>query len=321
MKKTLLLSLAALSSLMASGNLHKEVAVTAGYNKFDGASLMENAAFFGIRGTIYENEVNKYGLQVGYEGSSGVDYAQSGQTTSVHRFFTHLIADGEEEYNVVPYLLLGLGYEYLSDEIKGEPSQGFADAGIGFKYCIDEHFNLALETRAIGKLDTRDLDFNANLALGYMFGGERRDKFKPIVAFEKEKETTVPKSIVPKTTINVIHAPMVQPTPQIDEVTALVNEIDTNAKPIVTAQTSTNAVDATVVNSGDYYVQMAALASTPTQPLVQQLSDKGYLNTIVYPRDDANLVLVGPYSSHKEAQKAKAALKHIRRDAFIYRMQ
>ena len=324
MKKSIVtLSLLA-TTLFATDAMRSEVDLTLGYNKFDSASILENATLFGIRGTIYENEVNKYGLQVGYEGTAGIAYEKMypKKETDLHRFLTHLVIDGEEEYHVTPYLFLGGGYEYLSDEIKGEPSQGFVDLGIGFKYHLNDLFKILLETRAIGKVDTRDLGLNATLGIGYIYGMGYQPKLEPIRALDKED---VSEKIVPQTVIKEIKVPMKQTTNQLDELAVVVNENEIDDKVMAVAEVDLPSIkkgySEDALFAGDYYVQMAALEKTPTQPLVDQLADHGFDNTLVYPRGDINLVLVGPFEEKSEAIKAQRVLKSIRSDAFIYRVK
>ncbi len=326
MKKIILtLSLITITSLVASDSLKTEVALTAGYNKFDSASSMENASLFGIRATVYENEVNMYGLQVGYECSTGIEYANEVIKTDLHRVFTHLVVDGEEEYDVTPYLFLGLGYEYLSDEIKGEPSQGFVDLGLGFKYFLDKNFNILLETRAVGKFDTRDLDLTTNLGLGYRFGGKYSAKPEPIIALDAHKKSMdIP---VPATKISIVDIPRIEvPSYQYpEEVSEMTidrgEKVSTYHDTVPTATTPSVSYEEEVIVSGDYYVQMAAYNSTPTQPLIDTLAAQGYENTLVYPRGESNLVLVGPFMDRDEALRMKNALRSIRSDAFIYKMK
>ncbi len=329
MKKTIIaLSLIAITSLVASEAFKTEVALTAGYNKFDSASKMENASLFGIRATVYENEVNMYGLQVGYEGSMGIEYNKEVTKTDLHRFFTHLVVDGEEEYDVTPYLFLGLGYEYLSDEIKGEPSQGFIDFGLGFKYFIDKNFNILLETRAVGKFDTRDLDLTTNLGLGYRFGGKYSAKIKPIIALDEHKRNV--DTLTSATKIHVVDIPSVKestiPSYQYpEEVSDIAIEkgekVSTYHDNTPTMTTPTVSYKEEVLVSDGYYVQMAAYKSTPTQALIDTLTENGYSNTLVYPRGDTTLVLVGPFVDREEAIRMQSALRSIRRDAFIYKMK
>ncbi len=326
MKKTILtLSLITMTSLVASDSLKTEVALTAGYNKFDSASKMENASLFGIRATVYENEVNMYGLQVGYEGSTGIEYAKEGKKTDLHRVFTHLVVDGEEEYDVTPYLLLGLGYEYLSDEIKGEPSQGFVDLGLGFKYSFNKNFNLLLETRAVGKFDTRDLDITTNIGFGYVFGGKYSAIAKPIIALDDHKQHK--ENMTPERKINIVKipSPKVASYQYPEEVTAMTidkgEKVSTYHDTVPTVTTPSVSYEKEVIAKGDYYVQMAAYNSTPTQPLIDTLASQGYENTLVYPRGKTNLVLVGPFIDSSEAAQVKSALRSIRSDAFVYKMK
>ncbi len=321
MKKTILaLSLVATTLLMANDSLRTEIDITAGYNAFDSASKMDSASLFGLRATVYETEVNKYGLQVGYEGALGVDYEGTGKESDLHRLFTHMVVDGETEYHVTPYLFLGGGYEYLSDEIKGEPSQGFIDLGIGFKYFFENNFKVLLEGKGIGKFDTRDLDYHANLGLGYMFGGASKNSVKPIVTLDdKETITDIPTRITPPKTRNIT----IVRVPVKDRVSPVEIAPRTRIN-VVNSYTPVNVVsyeDTAVATKGAYYVQMAALAKTSTQPLIETLNTNGYHNTLVHPRGETSLVLVGPYNSSQEALAAQGALKSVREDAFIYKMQ
>jgi len=331
MKKTIVaLSLIATTSLLAYDTFKTQVAVTAGFNKFDSASKMEGTSLFGVRATIYENEVNMYGLQVGYEGATGIDYEGSNKKTDLHRIFTHVVADGEEEYDVTPYIFLGLGYEYLSNEIKGEPSQGFADLGLGFKYFFDENFNVLIETRAVGKFDTRDLDLTTNLGLGYMFGGKKSFKQKPIIALDNNAEDL--ENIVPQSSMDIVNAPVVKEENiqaaynYPEEVSAM--KID-NGESVVMPYEELSPIETTpvvsyeevITSSGDYYVQMAAYNTTAPQPLINNLAQHGYSNTLVHQRGDTSLILVGPYMSREDALSANNDLKRIKADAFLYIMQ
>jgi len=191
MKKIVItLSLAAATMLVAS-DMRTEIAVTAGHNKFDTSSKMENAGLYGARVTLYETEVNKYGFQLGYDGIKDLKYEKNTDNkieTNLHRFYGHLVIDGEQEYRVTPYLYMGGGYEYLSEEIKGERSQGFADLGLGFKYYPTAGISLLLEFGALGKFDTHDVDYNAKVGLGYTFGSPYEEKQEVIDVLDTENK-------------------------------------------------------------------------------------------------------------------------------------
>ncbi len=323
MKKSILtLSLMAVATLAANDSLKTEIDITAGYNKYDSASVMENSSLFGIRATVYETEVNKYGLQVGYEGAMGVSYGNS-KETDMHRLFTNLVVDGEEEYNVVPYILIGLGYEYLSDEMKGEPSQGFMDVGVGFKYFYTPYLNVILEGKGVGKFDTRDLDFTTSLALGYLFGGRETIKPEPIRAFDSNQKVDE-NSITPTPAkINVIDIPA-QEAASYDypeEVSAMQIDRESDYHDRTTLTDKERAV-ATVSElealDGAYYIQMAAYRKTSPSQLQAELENHGIVNSIVDTQNGLHRILVGPYDSKQEASTMLEDLKTIKSDAFIY---
>ncbi len=210
MKKTLL-ALALSSSLLFSSSISEknskyqpyQTTVTFGKNSFAKDSSMKDNTIFGIRATAYDSDVFRYGLQVGYESALHTKYESRSSTsliaeTDIHRFFVNMIVDGEEEYNVVPYLLFGAGYEFLSDELSNmDVSQGFAQTGLGFRYNITRSLNVALEGRGLGKFDTRDIDFIFSGAIGYMFGNQRPSP--KVIGFKNEiknSPTPSPKPIL-----------------------------------------------------------------------------------------------------------------------------
>ncbi len=321
-KRVLTLALMTAASLFASDTLRSEMAVTLGYNKFDDASKMENATLFGLRGTVYENEVNKYGLQLGYEGSYGVAYEKMGKETDVHRFYANMVVDGEEEYNVTPYLFLGGGYELLSDEIKGEPSQGFVDLGLGFKYYLNNMFNLLFEMRALGKFDTRDLGLSATVGLGYMYGGKHQKMVAPIVALDTPKieTTSVKEPPVAATKINIVR--LSSPQMGENESTIAASEVNEDVAPLEEVVFLEDQVAKKPASpKTGYYVQMAALEKTSALPLIDRIKRGGYENVVTESKGVMTLVLVGPYEDGKLARLAQRALKSIRDDAFIKRVQ
>ncbi len=332
-KRILTLSLLVVTALSASETFRTEVDVTAGYNKFDSASRLDSTTFYGIRATMYETEVNRYGLQLGYEGAFGTDYEKSKLDTDIHRLYTHLVVDGETEYHVTPYLLLGGGYEYLSDEIKGEPSQGFVDLGIGFKYHLNDYLNLLFEMRGIGKFDTRDLGFNTNLGLGYVLGGRYEDKIKPIEALDKKEDFT--EKIAPKyapemdasmTPVKIVAEKEKRPVKfekiVVDSrgVATYENEVDAYVSDAVVEEAPLQDIKEAALSDA-FYVQVAAYSVTNPQPLMDRLAAKGYENTQLHQKESVTVVLVGPYMSAKEANHARRALRSIKSDAFVTKIQ
>jgi hypothetical protein len=209
MRKIALCSLALVASLYAQSDIKKfEVTPFIGFNMFDGNSAMENDSLFGIRGTF--NLDKYYGIRASYEGAFDARYSKVYQTlavgnssndsatngsslTDVHRYLGEVVVRGDEEYNVIPYVFLGLGYESLSDETIHDVSQGLLDGGLGFKYQAWKDLNLILEGKVLRKFDTHDIDTAITLGIGYIFGKSfinptrTNDSFdtKPLPAIQK----------------------------------------------------------------------------------------------------------------------------------------
>lgn len=169
MKKIIFLSalMLATSCLFASQKYTYQVTPTMGKNFSDPDSRMLNSnMMLGIRATAYEDEF--YGFQFGYTYGGDIGYLGSTQKTSLHRFYTGIVLDGEEEYSITPSLMMGFGYEILSNPISTEQSQGFLSTGIGFKFHLIDYINISLETKVILKINNEDLDFVTNLGFGVM---------------------------------------------------------------------------------------------------------------------------------------------------------
>ncbi len=366
--KKILLALAFSFSMLFSSNVHKknikyqpyQSTITVGKNSFAKDSKMKDSTVFGIRATAYDGDVFRYGLQFGYECAidtkyDGVDSTALITKTDLHRFFVNMIVDGEEEYNVVPYLLFGMGYEYLSDELPHQDvSQGFAQTGLGFRYNITRSLNIALEGRVLGKFDTRDVDFIFNGGVGYMFGNNISSK-KSVIFDTKKKEKSRPLSIVTSTPVNTymknkINDKVVVDNQNIDlsmtvaptVVTKDVNLIENNHEVVAFDDLDSSENLENVVfeedkvkeiasshtpsysNQGQFYVQMAAYRSRHFDDIVSKLRDRGYNNTIIHTiassGQDLHLTLVGPYLTKNEARQVQKRLKKINPQAFIYKM-
>ncbi len=230
MKKTLL-AIAFSSTVLFSSSTNNQYqpyqsTITVGKNSFAEDSRMKDSTVFGIRATAYDGDVFRYGLQFGYECAIDTKYEAIDSTslitkTDMHRLFVNMLVDGEEEYNVVPYLLFGLGYEYLSDELsKQDVSQGFAQTGLGFKYNITKSLNIALEGRVLGKFDTRDVDFIFSGGLGYMFGNNISSK--KIVGFNNNKKGN--QALSPSPSTSPRPSSIVVPSPIISNIPKEVHE-------------------------------------------------------------------------------------------------
>lgn len=293
--------------------------------------INEHTNFYGLRATVYESEVDIYGLQLAYEGSMDVDYSRQGpdkpKTTDIHRFMANLVVDGKEEYHILPYLFLGGGYESLSDEYPNhEVSQGLADIGIGFKYNLGYGFNTALEGRYIKKFDTRDDDFSIALTLGYtvipstIHQYSENGFFNNYYLNKKVDNRSKRRVTVIKVKPNqneyreyrdeISKAPIARKAYLQDVASLPVHSSKTVEK--VTSDTALTHV----ANKG-YFVEVAALRTTSPQSIITKLNSSGYDNVVTKTKGDVTLVLVGPYDSKREASIAKSGLKSIASDAFI----
>jgi OOP family OmpA-OmpF porin len=122
---------------------------------------------YGLKGTWQNSE--GFGGELGFESGSDIMYTTEDTTTSLTRVFGHVNMYGESSYSITPYALLGAGYEFLSTNIKGDPDQGFIDAGAGFSYNLFPYMNLNFEVRALYKLDSEDIDYTGNIGFAVAF--------------------------------------------------------------------------------------------------------------------------------------------------------
>jgi hypothetical protein len=316
MRKTLLsLALLATTALFAEHNYDYQSTIYMGHNNFDSSSKMTDNNVFGIRATAYDEQY--YGWQLGYEMLSDIKHKTALSTipgkgdqkklTDVHRGYVNLVVDGKEELGITPYVLLGGGYEYLTQETKNDVSQGFLQAGLGFKYNINNYLNAAIEGRALGKVRTRDIDFILTAGLGFMFG---------------HTDVNV------REDIKIEEANLLKPK---EDISTIVNEGITAPSPIISPVYQTHIEKKSVAN-GEYYIQIGAFAETSPQPFINRLIKSGYSNVIVKSVESGNkslndmkIVLVGPYESRRAAEADLLELRTVSngkfRGAFIKRIK
>ncbi len=190
MKKFVLYTFLSLfTALNAQDVAQYEISPTIGYNNFDDSSKMQSKVMYGIRATAYTNEY--YGYQLSYEIADNVRYSTLSKNTNMHRFSGQIIINGEEEYKVLPYIILGGGYELLSNETTHDVSQGFIDGGIGFRYLMKKNISINIEGKVLKKFDTNDMDYTMNFGVGYMFGSTLKSPkpYQPSVMQRSSKKS------------------------------------------------------------------------------------------------------------------------------------
>ena len=327
-------------TLVAQEGIIYEVEPTVGYNSFDSASKMESDITYGIRATAYMNEF--YGYRIGYERADDIKYdvpittPDSKKRTDMQRISTALLISGEEEYNVIPYLFAGLGYEFLSNETNSDVSQAYIDGGLGFKYMFLNNLNMNIEAKILKKFDTSDMDFGVNFGFGYMLGGSlssdkyESDDFNDVLKNKHSENSTL--EDVKKKGIE---------TTELSE-----NELNTvsekkaenvinNAKVIKESISKVSQVEIIeddfkrvkdepfiIKNNSDkqYYVQMAAWFKGVYKKLPATLEKNGYdyeIKDVIRKNQDAKIVIIGPYANYTEAKTARIDLIKIRNDAFV----
>ncbi len=213
-------------------------------------------------------------------------------STDIDRFYINGLHHINTKYcRLKPYVYAGFGYERVEDEYAGLNSQGFFDAGLGLKYALSRNINVLADVQGVKKFDNYDLDVLASVGIGYLFGGMS----------QTAPETKVlPISAAPRNVTVVKVAPtVITETEQVSEVMAPV---------------------------GEYYVQLATTFTTDMQngcKYIDQLKDRGIDYDIRYTTikgKNAQILVVGPYSSIAEAKENLSMLKKISRNAFIKRI-
>ncbi len=198
MKKTIFLSallVFATSYLFADKGYSYQVTPVMGKNFSDTDSKMLNSnMMLGVRASAYEDEF--YGFQFSYMYGGDIGYLGSNDKTDLHRFYTGIVLDGEEEYSITPSLTLGFGYEVLSDPIATEQSQGFLSSGVGFRFHLIDYINISFETKAILKINSEDLDFVTNLGLGVMLDEDMNLYYKQRAPRVKSEEEEIDDNII-----------------------------------------------------------------------------------------------------------------------------
>ena len=189
------------TSSMFGNNQPYHINLSTGLNVFDDAEYLEDSAVYGVSATFYEKETLSYALQLGYERLTGVPYEGIRLSTDINRYSVNMLVDGEEELNVTPYLLVGGGYEQFSslyEEYHDTKNQAFVNLGLGFKYRLSDYVNITLESKAIGQMDSKKLDYVTKVGLDVMFGGASTSKPMLLSGLEERKDVVREKKSLQK---------------------------------------------------------------------------------------------------------------------------
>lgn len=310
--KKVLLGAIIVSSLFGKTN----VSLSIGSNNFDNKEGVDSATTLGIRGDFYLDGL--YHMDLGYENLGSVDFENGSGDTKVQRVYTQFSADGEEEYHVVPYMGVGVGYEKVSDEIDELKSQPFISLGIGFRYNISNNFNFLLDGRALWKTSTRNINFLTSFGVGYMLDAEPINN-----QIVKEQEIVIPKhklEIEPVATSAPKQVNISSVFSKSSSVIPIQNR--PNLLPVVqsaTVQAPIQKVEQQYTNqSNGTYIQVAAYSKFQPRALLSKLTQSGH-KVILRKSGSMKKALIGPYRTKTEALNALKSIKKITRSAFIYK--
>ncbi len=194
MKKILLSTVACATMMLAANSDYKyEITPTIGGVYTEGNTGSDrgyaNAGLnFGFN--LFDSFIDQ--VEVGFTNTlDQVDY-ENGTSTNVTRTFTNLIKEYSLTDNTSLYSLVGIGYEFFSndDDLSNENSF-FGNYGLGIKYKISEQVALKLDARHMIETDHGDNNLSYNVGLSVPFG--KVEKAAPVV----EKAAPVVQKVVP----------------------------------------------------------------------------------------------------------------------------
>ena len=183
MKKILLSTVACATMMLAANSDYKyEITPTIGGVYTEGNTGSDrgyaNAGLnFGFN--LFDSFIDQ--VEVGFTNTlDQVDYEYV-TSTNVTRTFTNLIKEYSLTDNTSLYSLVGIGYEFFSndDDLSNENSF-FGNYGLGIKYKISEQVALKLDARHMIETDHGDNNLSYNVGLSVPFGEVA--KAAPVVA-------------------------------------------------------------------------------------------------------------------------------------------
>lgn len=317
MKKVLLVAMV-VSSLFAKTN----VSLNIGNTNFDTKELLDSGTTLGIRGDFYLD--NLYHIDLGLDSVKDVKFEDGSGSTDIKRIYTQFSADGEEEYHVVPYMGVGLGYEKVGDESDELKDQPYISANIGFRYNISNSFNFLLDGKALWKTSTRNINYVTSFGIGYMIDEQpintqlqAQEIIIPTQKLEIQEPVTVSSTFrTPEPIVKDYKQLSVAPQPlHIKPLAPVIQQPQTHQQPVIVAKPVSNMTPETV---GGTYIQVAAYKQYQPRALLSKLTRLG--NKVIIRRTSSGKkALIGPYRTRGEAQKALLNIKKVTRSAFIYK--
>ena len=188
-----LVLLATLTSLLFASQQKYEVSLTVGGTKVEKDMHLDEHVNFGIRLGVENNIILEKmfdTIEFGYERSENVDVDNTTLETNINRYSIHFIHSYTNFENIIPYGLVGLGYEDFTKEYLKANDSVTVNFGVGIKYFLNEDISLRAEVRdQVNLQHSVQHEMIYTIGIGYTFG----EKSKTIV---ENKDNIVPASVV-----------------------------------------------------------------------------------------------------------------------------
>ena len=182
MKKSLMLSLMLSTSIFAADNLFEITPMIGGSWHISNDRYADDIDLtYGLRfaGRVAESVL----VEVGYDRIDNADYSLPNESTDVSRYYLDVVKEFYTESKLSPYILGGMGYEYMSNEIQSMDSDFFAQYGAGVRYAAAEFLHLKAEIRHLISFDGRS-DVIGMVGFSIPFGTYTRE---PVAVAEPER--------------------------------------------------------------------------------------------------------------------------------------
>jgi hypothetical protein len=108
-------------------------------------------------------------LQFSFDYSGSTDYVNGYGETSVYRFGSNLLWYADNESDITPYALIGVGAQFFDNESGGEEDGVFGTFGGGIEYQMRGDFSLMAEGKWLYAGDSGDYILG-NFGVKYSFG-------------------------------------------------------------------------------------------------------------------------------------------------------
>ncbi len=118
---------------------------------------------------VFDNTI----FELEYQKERGVKYSNSIYETDRDRVGVNALFEHSEYKKIVPYIIAGVGYEWIDNERNELESGKYLNVGLGVRYALQDNFHLKLEAKEVLNENGR-ADFVALLGLTFAFG-EYRD--------------------------------------------------------------------------------------------------------------------------------------------------